>query len=52
MPQYISVLGNINKVNEMLSGDIEGKFWFAVQPSDDGEYLVWKNRNRYVPLLR
>ena len=20
-------------------GDIEGKFWFAVQPSDDGEYF-------------
>lgn len=26
-------------------GDIEGKFWFAVQPSTDPAFLEWKKLN-------
>lgn len=30
------------------TGDIEGKFWFAVQGSDDGEFFGATERNDYI----
>ena len=29
-------------------GDIEGKFWFAVQSSDDGEYFGMRESQSYI----
>lgn len=29
-------------------GDIEGKFWFAVQSSDDGEYFGMRETTNYI----
>lgn len=29
-------------------GDIEGKFWFAVQSSDDGEYFGMRESQNYI----
>jgi len=30
------------------NGDIEGKFWFAVQSSDDGEYFGMRESQNYI----